>query len=86
MGWNINQLSIPRDLSVEGLGPPNPWMMVIAKETLDFRRIDLASIMRLLMPTFSLLYAPPFLTKQLQCIENALLPRPDIKPGHPCLR
>ena len=86
MGWNINQLSIPRDLSVEGLGPPNPWMMVIAKETLDFRRIDLASIMRLLMPTFSLLYAPPFLTKQLHRIENALLPHPDIKSGHPCLR
>ena len=61
-GRNINRLSISRDLSVEGLGPPNPWMIAIAKETLGFRCAGLSPALRLLMPTFSLLSAPPNLT------------------------
>ena len=40
------------------LGPPNPWLIVIAKETLGFRCLGLSPRLRLLMPTFSLLFAP----------------------------
>ncbi len=73
-GWNINQLSIPSTFSGTRLGPPNPWLMSIAKETLGFRWSDISSDLRLLIPTFSLLSAPPFLTKELQREENAPLP------------
>ena len=65
--WNINHLSIPVTLSGPGLGPPNPWLIDIAKETLGFRREGLSPSLRLLMPTFSLPAAPPYLTVQLQC-------------------
>lgn len=61
-GRNINRLSIPLNLSVKRLGPPNPWLIAIAKETLGFRRPDLLPGLRLLMPTFSLPFAPPILT------------------------
>ena len=37
------------------LGPPNPGMITIAQETLDFRCVRLSRTLRLLMPTFSLL-------------------------------
>ena len=57
------------------LGPPNPWMIVIAKETLGFRWARLSLALRLLMPTFSLLIAPPNLTVQLHSNEDAPLPR-----------
>jgi len=58
------------------LGPPNPWLNTIAKETLDFRCAGLSPAMRLLRPTFSLLSAPPSFTLRLQCPQNASLPLP----------
>ena len=57
------------------LGPPNPWLITIAKETLNFRCAELSSALRLLRPTFSLLSAPPLVTRRLQCTKNASLPR-----------
>ena len=44
------------------LGSTNPGMIAIAQETLDFRGVRISLTLRLLMPTFSLLYAPPWLT------------------------
>jgi hypothetical protein len=44
------------------LGPTNPWLIVIAKETLVFRRPGISPGLRLLVPTFLLPYAPPPLT------------------------
>ena len=40
------------------LGPTNPWMIAIAKETLGLRRAGLSPALWLLVPTFSLPYAP----------------------------
>src|SRR3990167_9535187 len=45
-----------------GLGPTNPSLIFIAKETLVFRRAGLSPALRLLVPTFSLPYAPPWVT------------------------
>ena len=64
-GRNINLLSIPSPYSGARLGPPNPWMIIIAKETLGFRCGRLSLPLRLLMPTFSLLIAPPNLSVKL---------------------
>ncbi len=50
---------LSRKYTESNLGPPNPWLIVIAKETLGFRRPDISSGLRLLMPTFSLLWSPP---------------------------
>ena len=58
------------------LGPTNPWLIIIAKETLVFRRAGISPALRLLVPTFSLPTAPPFLTTQLHRHRNALLPLP----------
>ena len=44
------------------LGPTNPWMIDIAKETLIFRRVGLSPTLRLLVPTFLLLDAPAWVT------------------------
>jgi hypothetical protein len=44
------------------LGPTNPWLIIIAKETLVFRRAGISPALRLLVPTFSLPYAPVWLT------------------------
>ena len=44
------------------LGPTNPQMIVIAEETLGFRRLGFSPNLRLLVPTFSLLSAPEALT------------------------
>ena len=44
------------------LGPTNPSLIVIAKETLVFRRSGFSPELRLLVPTFSLRNAPPCLT------------------------
>ena len=44
------------------LGPTNPSLIVIAKETLVFRREGFSPSLRLLVPTFSLPSAPPWLT------------------------
>ena len=46
------------------LGPTNPQMIVIAEETLGFRRSGLSPDLRLLVPTFSLRTAPVALTGQ----------------------
>ena len=56
------------------LGPPNPWLITIAKETLGFRRPGFSPELRLLMPAFSLLTTPPKLTLELQRSEDAPLP------------
>ena len=44
------------------LGPTNPWLIYIAKETLFFRRIRFSLILRLLVPTFLLRNAPAWVT------------------------
>ena len=40
------------------LGPTNPGMISMAQETLDFRRVRISLTLWLLIPTFSLPYAP----------------------------
>ena len=45
-----------------GLGPTNPWLIDIAKETLVFRRAGLSPALRLLVPAFSLPYARLWVT------------------------
>jgi hypothetical protein len=40
------------------LGPPNPWLIASATETLDFRGSNFSLGLWLLMPTFSLPAAP----------------------------
>ena len=49
-------------------------MIVIAKETLGFRCAGISPALWLLMPTFSLLTAPPSLTTRLHCSKDAPLP------------
>ena len=49
------------DFSI-ALGPTNPWLIDIAKETLVFRRAGLSPALRLLVPTFLLLDAPEWVT------------------------
>ncbi len=44
------------------LGPTNPWMTIIAKETLIFRRRSFSLRLWLLVPTFLLLDAPAWVT------------------------
>jgi hypothetical protein len=44
------------------LGPTNPSLINIAKETLVFRRVGISPTLRLLVPTFSLPDAPPWVT------------------------
>ena len=46
------------------LGSPNPPPISVAEETLDFRGPAFSAGLRLLMPTFSLPYAPPRLTAE----------------------
>ena len=59
-GRNINRLSIAIPYPKIGLrlGSPNPPMIVIAEETSGFRRTPFSGVLRLLIPTFSLLNAP----------------------------
>ncbi len=40
------------------LGPTNPWLTIIAKETLVFRRVGFSPTLWLLVPTFLLPHAP----------------------------
>ena len=61
------------------LGPTNPWLNTIAKETSDFQWEGLSPSLRLLRPTFLLLNAPQSVTLLLRCIENTSLPRFSIK-------
>ena len=42
------------------LGPTNPSLITIAKETLIFRRAGISPALRLLVPAFSLLCTPPW--------------------------
>ena len=50
-------------------------MITIAQETLVFRRQGISPCLRLLVPTFLLLYAPPWVTPLAsQHEENTLLP------------
>ncbi len=56
------------------LGPTHPWLIVIAKETLGFRRSWFSQDLWLLIPAFSLLCAPQNFTVLLRCTEEALLP------------
>jgi hypothetical protein len=51
-------------------------MIIIAKETSGFRCQGLSPWLRLLIPAFSLLIAPPKLTLQLRRDEDAPLPLP----------
>ena len=44
------------------LGPTNPWLIDITKETLIFRRDAFSASLRLLVPTFLLPHAPEALT------------------------
>src|ERR1700710_1759599 len=44
------------------LGPTNPWLIDITKETLIFRRDAFSASLRLLVPTFLLPHAPQALT------------------------
>src|SRR6185436_6022994 len=44
------------------LGPTNPWLITIAKETLIFRRAGISPALRLLVPTFLLRNAPEWVT------------------------
>ena len=60
------------------LGPPNPWLITIAKETFGFRRPGISSGLWLLMPTFLLRSAPPFLTEELHSPTNTPLPPPHL--------
>jgi hypothetical protein len=57
------------------LGPPNPWLIASATETLDFRGSNFSLGLWLLMPTFSLRTAPPRLTAgasvQYECSPTA---------------
>ncbi len=41
------------------LGPTNPSLIIIAKETLVFRREGFSPSLRLLVPTYALPSAPP---------------------------
>ena len=67
------------------LGPTNPWLNTIAKETLGFRWSGLSPDLRLLRPTFSLLSTPALVTRRLHCAKNASLPIL-YKYNIPCLR
>ena len=44
------------------LGPTNPWLIYIAKETLIFRRKRISRFLWLLVPTFFLRNAPVWVT------------------------
>ncbi len=44
------------------LGPTNPWLINIAKETLVFQRAGISPALRLLVPTFLLPHAPAWVT------------------------
>ena len=55
---NINLLSIAYATRL-GLGPTNPGTITVAQETLLFRRKGFSPFLWLLIPAFSLPFAPP---------------------------
>ena len=71
LNWygNINPLSIAYATRL-GLGPTNPGMITMAQETLLFRRTGFSPVLKLLIPAFSLVAAPPNLTVQLHCRQQ----------------
>lgn len=56
------------------LGPPNFRLTNIAGKTLGFRRRGFSPLLSLLVSAFSLLHAPPVLTLELHCMDDAPLP------------
>jgi len=54
------------------LGPTNPWLTIIAKETLVFRRKGFSPLLWLLVPTFLLPHAPPWVTP-LASLQSGIL-------------
>ena len=54
------------------LGPTNPWLIFIAKETLVFRRPPISGGLWLLVPTFLLPHAPSALTGRTSLLCPAL--------------
>ena len=62
---NINPLSIVYATRLD-LGPTNPGTIIVAQETLLFRRGRFSLPLWLLIPAFSLDTAPPDLTVRLQ--------------------
>ena len=66
---NINPLSIAYATRL-GLGPTNPGMITMAQETLLFRWAGFSPALWLLIPTFSLVAAPPNLAVQLHCRQQ----------------
>ena len=57
-----------------GLGPPNPTRMDLASETSAIRWGRLLTSLKLLMPAFALVWAPPSLTGRLRRPYDAPLP------------
>ena len=70
---NINPLSIAYATRL-GLGPTNPGTIIVAQETSLFRWAGFSPALWLLIPTFSLVTAPPDLAVRLQRNNNAPLP------------
>ena len=72
------------------LGPTNPWMTTIAKETLIFRRGGISPPLRLLVPAFSLPYAPvwvaPLPSLRTECSLTACSVRRHHTPSASVLR
>ena len=62
---NINPLSIAYATRL-GLGPTNPGTIIVAQETLLFRRAGFSPALWLLIPAFSLDNAPPDLAIRLR--------------------
>ena len=55
------------------LGPTNPQLIIMAAETLAFRCAGFSPALRLLVPAFSLLYAPLWVTPSASVhIERSL--------------
>ena len=59
--WNINHVSIESGFRIL-LGPTNPQLIFMAAESLAFRCAGISPALRLLVPAFSLLYAPLWVT------------------------
>ena len=61
-----------------GLGSTNPGWINLPQETLDFRRTGFSPVFSLLIPTYSLLSAPVFLTVHLRRVTERS-PTPSLK-------
>ena len=68
------------------LGPTNPWLIIIAKETLVFRRAGISPALRLLVPTFLLPHAPAWVTPLPSMQSGILSYHALLKVGHPQIR